>query len=105
MAVDNLIVHEGYCQTWKLFFLNTYLYILLKHTNGTSDGSFMLFDASQQKSTARLISPIELKSAGSCVHFYFNTNGKDVGALKVYSKIGNTVGSALLTTIGNLGDK
>ena len=131
MAIDDLIVHEGYCQTTDLCtfenpdlcgYKNDPLVDFewvranatssttetgpsIDHTFESADGNFMLFDASKQKPKARLISPSQVKSAGSCVHFFYNTNGRDVGALKVYSRIGNSLGSPLWTTVGNLGDK
>ncbi|CAF0741650.1 unnamed protein product, partial [Brachionus calyciflorus] len=131
VAVDDIIVHEGFCQTTDLCTfenpdlcgykndpLADFEWIRANasasnqntgpsndHTFESPDGNFMLFDASKQKSIARLISPSQVKSSGSCVHFYYNTNGLDVGSLKVYSKIGNSLSNPLWTTIGNSGDK
>ena len=65
----------------------------------------MLFDASKQKLNARLESPVQIKSSGSCVHFFYNTNGINVYGLKVYKKSGNLLGIPLWTSYGNTGDK
>jgi hypothetical protein len=68
---------------------------------------FMFIDASKQKQyeTARLVSPVQSKTSGSCIHFYFNANGENVGSLNIYMKSGNKLGLPLLTLNQNSGDK
>lgn len=76
------------------------------HTLGTSEGYFMYIDASNQKEfeVARLDSPVQTKTAGSCVHFYFHMNGFDVGTLNIYAKSQGQLGEPLLAFNTNIGD-
>ena len=68
----------------KNLFYNSLIILILtinfKHTLGTSEGSFVFLDASTfflqpsfQK--ARLLSSIQQKSAGSCLHFFYHAYG------------------------------
>ena len=60
---------------------------------------------------ARLISPIQQKSAGSCIHFYYHALGKDIGTLNIYSKIFSNgdltgdLGLPIFSVSGNRGDE
>ena len=78
----------------------------IDHTLGTSEGLFMYIDASKQKELekSRLDSPIQSKTAGSCVHFYFHMNGFDIGTLNVYAKSQSLLGDPLVAYNTNIGD-
>ena len=66
----------------------------------------MYIDASKQRQldAARLVSPVQSKTAGSCIHFYFNTYGTNVGYLNVYARSNGLLGNALLSYNTNSGD-
>lgn len=54
---------------------------------------------------ARLLSPAQPKTAGSCIHFYFNMNGNNVGTLNLYAlKANEGVSDPLVSYSTNLGD-
>lgn len=63
---------------------------LSDHTlGGEQEGVFAYIDAKKQKKSdkARLISPIHTKTASTCVQFFYNANGADIGSLILYSRI------------------
>ena len=66
----------------------------------------MYIDASKQRplDAARLVSAVQSKTAGSCIHFYFNTFGANIGSLNVYAKSNGLLGNALLSYNTNSGD-
>ena len=78
-------------------------------TTNTPDGFFAYIDSKEQLAgkAARLISPIQEKTAGSCIHFYFHAFGvnSDLGTLNLYGKKENSLGLPLITISGNYGNK
>jgi hypothetical protein len=79
----------------------------LKHTTGTEEGIFAYISAKDQTKgqKARLVSPFEIKTSGSCVQFYYHTFGSDIGTLNVYNKMELSLGSAIWSTNGTLGNQ
>lgn len=67
----------------------------------------MYIDAQAQlrDQKARLLSPVQPKTAGSCIHFYFNMNGNDVGTLNLYAlKANEGTSDPLVSYSTNLAD-
>jgi len=68
-----------------------------------------IFEAQPTFQQARLLSPVQAKTAGSCVHFYYHAFGKDIGVLNVYRKIltdsNDDLGIPIYTVNGNIGNQ
>jgi len=77
------------------------------HTFGTSEAFFAYIDAAKQKQNdkALLVSPVQARTWGSCIHFYFHARGLDVGALNVMVKRNGGVLSEVLASYKNGGDQ
>ncbi len=54
---------------------------------------------------ARLISPVQTKTSGSCLHFYYHAYGKNIGQLNVYSKVGGSLNVPIWTVLGEQGNE
>jgi len=54
---------------------------------------------------ARLFSPGNLPTTGACVTFFYHMYGNTMGTLNVYAKVGGALGTPILTTSGNHGNK
>lgn len=56
---------------------NNYFHPNLKYTLGTEEGGFMYVLPLDTGigSKARLVSPIQNKTGGSCIHFFYYTDG------------------------------
>ncbi|KAH3887685.1 hypothetical protein DPMN_011703 [Dreissena polymorpha] len=68
----------------------------------------MYIEASAPRTTgqkARLFSPINTATNGACVTFFYSMYGATMGTLNVYTKVGSALGSPVLTTSGNHGNK
>ena len=78
-------------------------------TKNSPDGFFAYIDSKEQVlgKAARLISPIQEKTAGSCVHFYFHAFGQNnnLGTFNLYGKKEGSLGLPLVTINGNYGNK
>lgn len=67
------------------------------HTFQTNEGTYIYIESSlprHQNDKARLDSPVYPPTSGSCLNFYYNMYGRNVGALKVYIR------PAGITTLG-----
>lgn len=60
-------------------------------------------DGRHRGQKARLISPNYNGRATQCLRFYYNMYGSGVNRLNVYTKNGNSLGSAIWTLTGNQG--
>ena len=71
-------------------------------------GFYMYTEASSPRSRgdkARLISPTNPATTGSCLEFWYHMYGTDIGTLNVYARVGNTLPTrALWSENGNQGN-
>ena len=67
----------------------------------------MYINAKDQKKSekARLLSPSQTKTVGSCIHFYLHAYGNNIGTFNLYSKVDDSLGFPLWTSSGNLGNQ
>jgi len=96
-----------YCLVGIIYYSNLVLkispYICSTHT-----GSYMYIEASAPRrpgQKARLFSPGNLPTTGTCVTFFYHMYGNTMGTLNVYAKVGGALGTPILTTSGNHGNK
>jgi hypothetical protein len=71
-------------------------------------GSYIYIEASAPRVTgqkARIFTPSQPVTTGSCVSFYYHMYGTQMGTLNVYARTGNAIGSPILSTKGNHGNK
>lgn len=71
-------------------------------------GSYVYIEASSPRrpgQKARLFSPSQPATTGACATFFYHMYGADMGILNVYTRIGNAIGSPILSTNGNHGNK
>ena len=133
IAVDDILVHEGACVfgdvctfedakicsyindptgdfQWSRSngsIANTQTGPSVDVTYGTNLGSFMYIDVANKPNyaKARLISPIQTKTSGSCVHFYYHAYGRDINQLNLYAKAAGVLGGAVWSMSGAKGNE
>lgn len=132
-AIDDIIVHDGACNygnvctfedntfcgysndvtanlNWQRAAANTLSNATFPSSDvtlGTDLGSYMYADVQNKpiNYNARLISSIQTKTSGSCIHFYFYIYGNNIGSLNVYSKKSGQLGLPAWSVSGNQGNK
>lgn len=131
VAIDDIIVHEGVCIPEKDFcdfedeglcdfqlsgdfgwskgngknltsFLGTNM---TDHTSESEGGNFAFIDVRTPavNAKARMTSPSYSKTGGSCVTFFFYTNGNEDHILNVFTRIDGAYSSNLFSVSGDVG--
>lgn len=70
-------------------------------------GSYIYTEASSprvKRDIARIFSPANSATTGSCVKFYYHMYGNTMGTLNVYTRIGNQLGNPIYSLSGNHGN-
>lgn len=54
--------------------------------------------------SCRLVSPVQRRTAGSCVHFFYYTTGSNDNQLNLYAKTSTNLGSPIWSVSGPTGN-
>ena len=75
------------------------------HTLQSASGFYLYTEATgkKYKDTARILSPVEKPTTGSCLQFWYHMYGSGMGTLSIYTKSQNGLSRGIWTESGNQG--